>query len=128
MQQLLARVLRKADRGETSGLIISFGTRELLDCCSSLAAAEQRLGSAHAQTLISLIADAEAFEVAHGLIEFFGSQANIDEHDSLFLAIGSDYRAQFVPAGVRFARNAEGKIDWASVQRLKLVDISGCSR
>jgi hypothetical protein len=107
-------------------VIISFGTRELLDCCSSLAAAELQLGSAHAQALISMIADAEAFDSAHDLISFFGSDACFGEDDSVVLAIGSDYCARFVAVGTRFVRDAKGRIDWTGVQRLKLVDILRC--
>jgi hypothetical protein len=88
--------------------------------------AERRLGSAHAQALLSLIADAEAFDNADALMEFFGSEARLDEHDSLFLAIGSDYRAEFVAVGARVVRDPDGKVDWTSVQRLKLVDILRC--
>lgn len=108
-------------------MIISFGTAELHDCCSSLVAAEQRLGSAHAQALVSLIADAEAFDSADDLIRYFDSQALVDEHDSLFLPIGSNYKSRFVAVGVRFTRNAEGNIEWASVHRLKLEEIFACS-
>jgi hypothetical protein len=107
-------------------LIISFDTRELLECCSSLEMAEQQLGSAHAQALVSLIADAEAFENASQLIKFFGSDAHVAETDTISLAIGSDYRAVFVAAGVRFVRDVDGTVDWTSVQRLKLVDLSRC--
>jgi hypothetical protein len=107
-------------------LIISFDTRDLLECCSSLEVAEQRLGSAHAQALVSLIADAEAFENAGELIQFFGSQAHVAENDSISLAIGSHYRMEFVAAGIRFVRDAADKIDWTSVRRLKLVELSRC--
>jgi len=107
-------------------LIISFDTRDLLECCSSLGMAEQQLGSAHAQALVSLIADAEAFENANELIEFFGSEAHVAEDDTISLAIGSDYRVEFVAAGVRFVRDADGRVDWKSVQRLKVVDLSRC--
>ncbi len=107
-------------------MIISFDTRDLLDCCSNLDVAEQRLGSAHAQALVSLIADAEAFENADDLITFFGSEAHVAEDDSISLAIGSHYRAVFVAVGVRFVRDADGTVDWTSVQRLKLADLARC--
>ena len=108
-------------------MIISFSTRNLLVCCSNLATAEQRLGSAHAQALISLIADAEAFDSADDLIKFFASATQVGEHNSLFLQIGSDYRAQFVAVGTKLVRDTEGRVDWTSVQRLKLMDILRCS-
>jgi hypothetical protein len=107
-------------------LIISFDTRDLLESCSSLEIAERWLGSAHAQALVSLIADAEAFGNASELIEFFGADAQVAENDSISLAIGSDYRVVFVAAGFRVVRDTDGRIDWTSVQRLKLVDILRC--
>jgi hypothetical protein len=88
--------------------------------------AEQRFGSAHAQALVSLIADAEAFQNANELIEFFGSEARVAENDLISLAIGSEYRVGFIAAGVRFVRDADGRVDWTSVQRLKVVDLSRC--
>jgi hypothetical protein len=105
-------------------LIISFDTRELRECCSRLEIAEQRLGSAHAQALVSLIADAEAFENANELIEFFEPEANVTENDLVSIAIGSDYYVAFVAVGVRFVRDANDRMDWTSVQRLKVVDLS----
>lgn len=107
-------------------MIISFETPELLECCSSLDAAERELGSAHAQALISMIADAEAFDCADDLIKFFGREALVGESDTLSLAIGSDYRAGFVAIGINFVRNADGSVDWTSVRRLKLLHISRC--
>lgn len=108
-------------------MIISFDSRNLLECCSTLEAAEQRLGSAYAQALLSLIADAESFENAAELIEFFGPAAHVGDGDTISIAIGSDYRIEFVAAGTRFRRKAEGEIAWTSVQRLKLVNLLRCT-
>lgn len=88
--------------------------------------AEQQLGSAHAQALVSLIADAEAFENANELIEFFGSEAHVAADDTISLAIGPNYRVEFVAVGIRFVRDPDGRVDWASVQRLKVLDLSRC--
>lgn len=108
-------------------MIISFDTRELLECCSNLELAEQRLGSAYAQALVSLIADAEAFANAAEFLEFFGPAGRVGGNDTISLAIGSDYRVHFIAAGTRFGRSSDGRIDWTSVQRLKLVDLSRCT-
>jgi hypothetical protein len=105
-------------------LIISFETRNLHECCCRVEAAEQRLGSVHAQALATVIAEAEAFENAQEWIDFCGLDIFIAEDDSLLVLIGSDYHARFVAAGLRFARNNEGRVVWMSVQRLKLMDIS----
>ena len=92
----------------------------------SLEEAEQRFGSALAQALISLIADAEAFDSADEMIAFFGPDAHVGEDNSLSIAIGSDCRAKFVPVGVKFTRDDNGRADWTTVQRLKLVKVSRC--
>lgn len=105
-------------------MIISFETHDLHDCCCRIESAEEKFGSIHAQALATLIADAEAFESAAELIDFLGPDANLNQDDSLSVAIGSDYQAKFVAAGVRFARSDEGRVIWSSVQRLKLVEIS----
>lgn len=105
-------------------MIVSFETRDLYECCCRVDIAEQRLGALHAQALATLIADVEAFDNAADLINFFDSDACITEDDSLFLPIGSDYRAKFVVAGTRFQRHGTGRVDWTSVHRLKLTDIS----
>jgi hypothetical protein len=105
-------------------LIISFDSGELRDCCCDLASAERKLGSALAETLVSLIADAEAFDNADALMAFFDEDASLDADDVLSLAIGPDRRVRFVPVGVAFVRDGAGKVDWTSVRRLKLIQIS----
>ena len=105
-------------------IIISFDSKSLHDSCVTLAAAEDLLGSTHASALISLISDVEAFENAAELIDFLGNQVKVCSDDSLFVVIGSDYRAKLVVAGTRFARDIDGRVIWATVARLKLVDIS----
>ncbi|WP_156635332.1 hypothetical protein [Methylobacterium sp. Leaf123] len=105
---------------------ISFEDDALHDLCVNLERAEHTLGTVSAGALINLISDANAFENAHELIDFLSEDAEISVHDSLIVAIGSDYRATLVVVGTRFGRNADGRIVWASVTRLKLVAISRC--
>jgi hypothetical protein len=103
-------------------LIVSFGSPELLAYCSRLDAAEELLGSAHAQALLALIADIEAHDDAAELIAFFGESAKV-EGDSLWLKISANCHVRFVPIGGRVTRGASGCIRWATVQRFKLVEI-----
>lgn len=105
-------------------MIISYETEELLDSCNRIQAAEQLLGRPHAEALIARIAEAEAFDHAGALISFLGPEVAVAQGDSLFVAIGSHFRARLVPIGRRFARDNGGRIDWASVQRLKLVELA----
>lgn len=105
-------------------ITISFDDQVLHDSCVELKRAEQLFGSVHAGALVTFISEAVAFENACELIAFLGGDAKIDPDDSLSVAIGSDYRATLVVVGKRFARDAHGRIVWASVTRLKLVEIS----
>ena len=105
-------------------IVISFETEDLLKCCSFIDAAEQTFGRTHAEALITLIADAEAFDHVNDLIDFLGTDGTLSEDDSLLISIGSEYQGKFVAAGVRFGRDDVGRVDWKSVQRLKLMEIN----
>jgi hypothetical protein len=107
-------------------LIVSFQTREQLDQCASLEAAEQWLGTPDAQLLIGTLADIEAFDDASELINFFGNDAKILPNGFLSLPLGPNYRAMFVAVGAKLARSGDGSLDWTKIQRLKLVEISRC--
>jgi hypothetical protein len=93
---------------------VSFDTQYLQKICLTIEAAERTLGPVHAQALITLIAD-----------DFFGFAAVCREDDSLFLPVGASYRARFVAVGKRFACDANGKVVWSSIKRLKLTEIEG---
>lgn len=108
-------------------ITISFQDQALHDSCVDLQRAEQLLGSVHADALVTFISDAMAFENAGELIDFLGDDARITANDSLSVAIGSDYRATLVAVGRRFDRDTGRRIVWASVTRLKLVEISRLS-
>lgn len=88
--------------------------------------AEQCLGAHAAQPLIVLLADIEAFDNAGELIDVFGKDANLVGNNSLSLPIGPTLRAGFCAVGAKIAHLGDGKLDWTTVQRLKLVDISRC--
>jgi hypothetical protein len=105
-------------------ITISFEDQVLHDSCVDLRRAEQSFGSVHAGALVTFISEAVAFENTSELIDFLGDDVKISADDSLSVAIGSDYRATLVVAGKRFARDADGRAVWASVTRLKLVEIS----
>ncbi len=105
-------------------IIISFEDQPLHDACVDLQRAEQLFGSVHAIALVTFISDAQAFENVAELIDFLGDDLTFSAGDSLSVPIGSDYRAVLVVAGKRFELDAGGRIVWASVTRLKLVEIS----
>lgn len=111
-------------RGRRALITISFEDQLLHDTCVDLQRAEQLFGSVHAGALVTFISDATAFENAGELLEFLGDDARISEHDSLSVAIGTDYRAILVVAGNRYGRDALRRVAWTSVTRLKLVEIS----
>lgn len=103
---------------------ISFENDELHDICVDLNLAEQALGSVSAAALVNFISDATAFENAGELMDYLNGDMDISADDSLLVAIGSDYRASLVVVGTRFSRDVDGRVAWATVTRLKLVDIS----
>jgi len=108
-------------------LIVSFETVALQQACYVLELAEEQFGAVHAQALIALLADIEAFATTAELIDFLGEDAAVALDDSLSLPIGSDYRATLVATGTRYHKDAGSRVVWSSVTRLKLVEITtGC--
>lgn len=105
-------------------ITISFEDQPLHDVCVDLARAEQLFGSVSASALVNFISEAMAFENVGELVEFIGDDVEISGDDSLFVGIGSEYRAALVVAGTRFERDADGRVIWSSVTRLKLVQIT----
>lgn len=107
-------------------MIISFASRYLRKVCCNIEFAECELGNLYAQALIAVIADAEAFDNAGEIVAFYEQDAHVSDDDSLRLALGSNQTAVFVAVGAKFDRDQSGRVVWASVQRLKLVEVSGC--
>lgn len=103
---------------------MSFENTALHDMCVDLDRAEQMFGSITASALVNFISDAISFENVGELIEFLTGDVEIRMDDSLFIALGSDYRAYLVVVGTQFRRDAQGRIVWDTVTRLKLVQIS----
>ena len=82
-------------------------------------AAERLFGSAKAQALVTLIAEAEAFATADELMHFRGASDAHGMH-SFSVEIGPNWNATFVPVGEQYGRDAAGNVEWSSVRRLKL--------
>jgi hypothetical protein len=110
--------------GTCALITISFQDHELHDACVNLQRAEELFGSIHAESLVTFISEALAFENAQELIDFLGDDVKISLDDSLSVVIGTDYCVVLVVAGKRFDRGTDGRIIWTSVTRLKLVKIS----
>ncbi|MDO6967031.1 hypothetical protein [Rhizobium alvei] len=70
------------------------------------------------------LANAEAFENVHEWHEFLGGNVTINSDESFEVAIGSRYRATFVNVDQNVALTDAGRIDWASVEFVKLTAIS----
>lgn len=107
-------------------IVISYGSRRLLDCCSSALAAEEALGPAYAPAVLSLIAEAEALETAAELLRLYGNSAKVEMDDSLLVAVGANCSVRFTVVGAQNRRDGAGRVVWDSVQRLKLVAIVRC--
>lgn len=106
-------------------MIVSYDTAALQQACSVLEQAEQQYGAVHAQALIALIADVEAFENGAELIDFWNEDLVMTNDDSLLLPVGADYRAALAAVGNRYKRDSDGRVVWSSVSRLKLLAITG---
>ena len=106
-------------------LIISFNSRSLRDSCASLERAEALIGYAHAQELITLLSDAEAQETAADLMEFYAPDAT-DDGDTISLRLGTQYQLRFVAVGSAPVGDSGAGLDWRTVRRLKLMEISRC--
>jgi hypothetical protein len=104
-------------------ITLTFADPPLHDDCVKLERAEQAFGG-HAAAVITFIAEVSSVENVEELIGVLGNEIKILTNDSLCVSIGSDYRAALVVAGKRFNRHADGRIDWSSVTRLKLVRIT----
>jgi hypothetical protein len=105
-------------------IIISFENDRLHDLCVDLARAETEFGTVSAGELVNVISDANACENARELIDFMGPKIEITDNDSLCVMVAPYWRFEFVVVGQRFSLNTDGRIDWSSVARLKLVAIS----
>jgi len=103
---------------------ITFEGQTLHDVCADLERAEQAFGSVSAGTLVMFLSDARSLETVDELLDLFGEDIKIGVDDSLSVAIGADYRAELVVVGTRHSRDEAGRIEWASVTRLKLLAIS----
>lgn len=103
---------------------ISFENDSLHDVCVDLERAELQFGTVSASALINFISEAEAFEDAAELIDFYGDDIEISGDDSLFMALSAQHRATLVVVGKQFKRGEDGRVVWKTATRLKLVDVS----
>jgi hypothetical protein len=105
-------------------ITFSFQDSLLHDTCTDLDRAEREYGRVGAQALVTLISDAHALENGQELIDLHGDEIIILDDDSLRVAISADYRAALVAVGARFRRSDDGRIQWDTVTRLKMVEVS----
>lgn len=71
-----------------------------------------------------MIADAEAAENAHELIELYGDAADVDEDGGgITFKLGSTHVVHFVPVGESFESADNGNVNWLTVARMKLTEI-----
>lgn len=109
-------------------LIVSFGSKKLRTLCATSSELFKWLGVPHAQLFIQLISDVEAFDNAADLLEYLGNDVSLVlNRDALVVAIGTRYQGVFVATGAKFKRNDAGHVEWSSVRRLKLTELSECT-
>jgi hypothetical protein len=107
-------------------IVVTYGSEHLRECCLNAEAGEQEFGPTYSSAIRSLIADSEALGTAGELLEFYGEAVQIQSDDSLLVEIAAHCSVRFVAVGDRVALDGDGRITWASVQRLKLVAIVRC--
>lgn len=103
---------------------ITYEGEALHETCWDLQRAEQAYGSISAGALVTFLSEADSLETADEILDLLGDDAKILPDDSLSVPIGSDYRAALVVVGTHHLLDADGRIAWASVTRLKLLAIS----
>lgn len=103
---------------------VTFEGELLHETCIVLANAEQAYGSVAAAALVSFLEEARASGTAEDLMIMLGDELSLHADDTLSVAIGSDYRAALIVVGERYQTDANGRIVWASVTRLKMLEIS----
>lgn len=111
------------DLKDRAALIVSFDTRELRDRCEKLDRTEAWLGSARAAALVEVVTSLEAASNVAEFLDLFGSDARLRGDDSLEIALDPRCRALFAAVGTKFFRGAGGRIEWTSVDRIKLMTI-----
>ncbi|MBA8845731.1 hypothetical protein [Ochrobactrum teleogrylli] len=103
---------------------ISYDTADLKQCCLNWDVAEQRFGRTYADQLITELADAEAFENVSQWHEFLGGNVTINGDDSFEILISTRYRATFVSVDRNAVKTSADRIDWTSVEFVKITSIS----
>lgn len=83
------------------------------------------IGAAHAQELMTMLSDAEAVDTAAEFMDLYAPNVEV-EGDSLSVPIGIEYYVSFVAIGVTVFRDRKTGLDWGTVRRLKMMDISRC--
>ena len=79
----------------------------------------------HGQALTRLISDIEALRNGDELLEYLGADASlVAERDMITIKIGTEFRGEFVAVGAKIRRDANNHIEWSSVHRVKLLEIS----
>jgi hypothetical protein len=104
-------------------IIISYETEYLRGICLESYCAEEAIGGISARALHTFIADAEACETALELLNLVGKDAEVTLAAALFISIGSSYQLQLTPVGNSFNLDTQGRVDWSSVTRLKVLEI-----
>lgn len=101
---------------------ISYGTHELKECCLKWEVAENCFGRTYADSLVTMLAEAEAFDTAGQWHNFLGDVVTICDNNSFQVRIGSRYTAQFISVDENVAQ--DDHIDWGTVEYIKLTEIS----
>lgn len=103
---------------------ISYNTSELKYRCLNIEIAQAAFGRTYANTIVTMMAEAEAFDRVSDWQDFIGDDMVIDGANSFSVAIGTGYRATFISVDQNHRVNGNGHVDWSSVQYIKLMSIA----
>jgi proteic killer suppression protein len=104
-------------------LVLSFENKELRKICEEDAEATCRLGNEAAALLQNRLADIFAAETINDIL--VGNPHKAGEHPFLFYVINLDKHIQllFRANNIKHIYLKNGELDWAQINRIKLVNI-----
>jgi toxin HigB-1 len=102
---------------------LAFVEKKVRDLCARRAPLDRLLGPERAEVLRHRLADLRAARSIHDLL--LEPPCPIDDSGRMALSVAEGLRIVFCPNHRQPAVDADGKIDWSRVSRLKIIDIEG---
>lgn len=106
-----------------TALVIAFDSLSLRAVCENVEQADSELGPVVAQTLRKRLADLRAATSPTDLVA--GSPRVLNDGDLEYMALNlrEGFRVVLVPNHVKNPRNRANRIEWAKINRIKIIGI-----